>query len=111
VARFIYGGYLVLAVAAMMLSWRLAPSALIATSVIVLVFATIVTLLTQGLSRRNTYSAAPEVRCRQGHRRALSLLHGRVAGQWTVDDLGHADYAWHRQRMLDSSSTPSAIFT
>jgi hypothetical protein len=58
VARFIYGGYLVLVVAAMVLSWRLAPSALIATSVIVLVFATIVTLLIQGLSRRYNYFAA-----------------------------------------------------
>jgi len=42
----------------MVLSWRLAPSALIATSVIVLALATIVALLTQGLSRPNTYPAA-----------------------------------------------------
>lgn len=62
-ARFIYGGYLVLALAAIILSWKLAPSALTATAVLIIVLATLVALLTQALSRRNSAPAAVALWC------------------------------------------------
>lgn len=52
VARLVFGGYLVLAVAAIVLSWRRAPSTIFATAVGVLVLAVVVALLTRGLSSR-----------------------------------------------------------
>ncbi|MCP3387729.1 hypothetical protein NLM27_02915 [Bradyrhizobium sp. CCGB12] len=58
VARFVFGGYLVLAAAAIVLSWRVAPSALVPTAVFILVLATIVALLVQALSRPTGYPAA-----------------------------------------------------
>jgi hypothetical protein len=55
--RFLYGGYAVLALAAVVLSWYRAPSALFAVGAVIIAFATIVALLTFAISRRQTLPA------------------------------------------------------
>src|SRR5207247_974301 len=55
--RFLYGGYAVLAIAAVVLSWHRAPGALLGVAAIVVVLATIVSLLTYALSKRHTLPA------------------------------------------------------
>ncbi|WP_315718268.1 MULTISPECIES: hypothetical protein [unclassified Bradyrhizobium] len=55
--RFLYGGYAVLTLAAMILSWHRAPGALLGIGAIIIAFATIVSLLTYAVSKRQALPA------------------------------------------------------
>src|SRR5260221_14672640 len=58
--KFLYGGYAVLAMAAVILSWIRTPSALLGVATIIIVLETIVSLLTYALSKS---SALPSILC------------------------------------------------
>lgn len=55
--EFLYGGYLVLAMAAAVLSWQRAPSSLFAVAVAIIVLTTLISLLTSAMARSRTWAA------------------------------------------------------
>lgn len=57
VRRFVYAGFFVLGLAAIVLSWNKPPAALVAVAIVLIVLATIVTLLSSALTRRQAFPA------------------------------------------------------
>jgi hypothetical protein len=55
--RIFYGGYLILAMAAVVVSWKVAPGALVQVSILLVVLTVVASLLTTALSRQKSVAA------------------------------------------------------